>query len=125
MKFRVVAVTVLALVVFTLAPVRGEEAKGFFGLGVAIDGEGFFLNPTQRSVTVQKVEPKSPAAGAGIAPGDQIVEVEGRTVVGAKAKELQPLMQKKVGEALHLVLKRPNGGTFKAVLIAIAKPAAT
>jgi C-terminal processing protease CtpA/Prc len=122
MKLRAVAVIVLALLVLSFAPARGEDAKGFFGLAVAIDGEGFFLNPTLRSVTVQKVEPKSPAAGAGIAPGDQIVEVEGRTVAGTKAKELQPLMQKKVGQALHLVLKRPNGGTFKATLIAIAKP---
>jgi hypothetical protein len=32
-------------------------------------------------------------------------------------------MRKKVGEALHLLLKRPNGGSFQAILIAVAKPA--
>jgi C-terminal processing protease CtpA/Prc len=123
MNLRAVAVAVLTLLTFTLAPAHGEDAKGFFGLAVAIDGKGFVLNPTLRSVTVQKVEPKSPAANAGIAPGDQIVEVEGKTVAGTKAKELQPLMQKKVGQSLHLVLKHPNGETFKVVLIAIARPA--
>jgi C-terminal processing protease CtpA/Prc len=123
MNLRIVAVAAVMLLVLTLSPARGEDAKGFFGLGVAIDGEGFFLNPTLHTVTVQKVEPKSPAANAGIAPGDQIIEVEGRAIAGSKARELEPLMRKKVGEALHLLLKRPKGESYKAVLIAIAKPA--
>ncbi len=111
------------LLALTLSPARADDAKGFFGLEVAVDGEGFFLNPTLRTITIQKVVPKSPAAQAGIAAGDQIIEVEGRTVAGTKGRALEPLMRKKVGEALHLLLKRPNGGSFKATLIAIAKPA--
>jgi C-terminal processing protease CtpA/Prc len=121
MNFRVVAVAALLLLALTLAPARADDAKGFFGLEVAVDGEGFFLNPTLRTITIQKVVPKSPAAQAGIAAGDQIIEVEGRTVAGTKGRALEPLMRKKVGEALHL-LKRPNGGSFKAILIAVAKP---
>jgi C-terminal processing protease CtpA/Prc len=106
-----------------VAPAFAEDAKGFFGLTVAIDGEGFFLNPTLKSVTVQKVALNSPAANAGIAPGDQILEAEGRKIAGTKAKELQPIMTKKIGQALHLLLKRPKGESYKATLIAIARPA--
>jgi C-terminal processing protease CtpA/Prc len=110
------------LVALTLAPAVAEEAKGFFGLTVAVDADGFFLNPTLKTVTVQKVEPKSPAANAGIAAGDQIVEAEGRTVAGTKGRELEPMMSKKVGQALHLLLKRPKGESYKATLIAVARP---
>lgn len=122
MNHRVVVVAAMMLLVWTLSPAHAEDAKGFFGLGVSIDGEGFFLNPTLRTVTVEKVEPKSPAANAGIAPGDQIIEVEGRVIAGTKARELEPIMNKKVGQALHLLLKRPKGESYKATLIAIAKP---
>ncbi len=123
MNLRIPAVAAVMLLVLTLSPAQGEEARGYFGLGVSIDGEGFFLNPTLRSVTIQKVAPKSPAASAGIVPGDQIVEVEGRAIAGTKARELEPLMRKKVGQTLHLLLKHPSGGSFKANLIAVAKPA--
>jgi C-terminal processing protease CtpA/Prc len=116
-------VAVLLLCGLTLAPAQAKEAEGFFGLAVTVHGEGFFLNPTVRSVTVKKVEPKSPAANAGIAAGDQIVEAEGRTIAGAKARELEPMMNKKPGQALHLLLKRPKGESYKATLIAVARPA--
>jgi C-terminal processing protease CtpA/Prc len=115
-------VAILTLLLVALAPARAEEAKGFFGLSVAVDADGFFLNPTLKSITVQKVEPKSPAANAGIAAGDQIVEAEGRTIAGTKARELEPMMSKKVGQALHLLLKRPKGESYKATLIAVARP---
>ena len=114
--------TVLMLLVVTLAPARADEPKGTFGLTVAVDADGFFLNPTLKSVTVQKVEPKSPAANAGIAAGDQIVEAEGRTIAGSKGRELEPMMSKKVGQALHLLLKRPKGESYRVTLIAVARP---
>lgn len=113
---------VLLLLGPRLTPAQAGEAKGFFGLTVTVDGEGFFLNPTLKTVTVQKVEPKSPAANAGIVAGDQIVEAEGRTVAGTKARELQPMMSKKPGQALHLLLKRPKGEAYKVTLIAVARP---
>jgi C-terminal processing protease CtpA/Prc len=119
---RVVIVAAVMLLVSTLSPAHAEDGKGFFGLAVSIDGEGFFLNPTLRTITIQKVEPKSPAANAGIAPGDQIIEAEGRVIAGTKARELEPIMTKKVGQALHLLLKRPKGELYKVILIAIAKP---
>ena len=67
---------------------------------VNVDGSGFFLNPTIKSATIQKVVPASPAAQRNLAVGDEIIAIEDRVVAGKKAKELEPLMQKAVGEAL-------------------------
>ncbi|HEX4964437.1 MAG TPA: PDZ domain-containing protein [Thermoanaerobaculia bacterium] len=116
-------VAILMLLGLTFAPAHAEEAKGFFGLTVDIEVKGFMLNPTLKTVTVKKVEPRSPAADAGIVAGDQIVEAEGRMIAGTKASELEPIMSKKVGQPLHLLLKRPKGEYYKTTLIAVARPA--
>jgi C-terminal processing protease CtpA/Prc len=96
--------------------------KGWFGFGVAIKGEGFFLNPILRSVTIDTVEARSPAAEKGLAIGDEIIQLETTEVAGHRALELKALMQKVVGESLHLKLKRPNGETYSVTLIAAKKP---
>jgi C-terminal processing protease CtpA/Prc len=96
--------------------------KGWFGFGVAIKGEGFFLNPILRSVTVDTVEARSPAGEKGMAIGDEIIRLENTDVSGHRALELRPLMQRSVGESLHLRLKRPNGDNYSVTLIAAKKP---
>ncbi len=101
---------------------QAAEEKGFFGLAVNVDGEGFFLDPTLRSVTISKVTPASPAALNGLAAGDQIVELEGLLIAGRKGRELEPLMKKAVGESLRLRLKRPNGDLYNATLVAVRRP---
>ena len=68
------------------------------------------------------MEPKSPAADKSIAVGDEIIQVENTDVPRHKASELKPLMQKAVGESLHLKLKRPNGETYSVTLIAAKRP---
>ena len=97
------------------------EEKGWFGFGTAIRGTGLF-NPTILSATVDSVEPKSPAADKSIAVGDEIIQVENTDVPRHKASGLKPLMQKAVGESLHLKLKRPNGETYSVTLIAAKRP---
>ena len=96
--------------------------KGWFGFGVSIKAEGFFLNPILRSVTVDSVQARSPAAEKGIGIGDEIIRMDTTDVAGHRALELRSLMQKVVGEPLHLVLKRPNGETYSVTLIAAKKP---
>jgi C-terminal processing protease CtpA/Prc len=110
-----IAAPILALGLL-VSGVNGAE-HGWFGMRVKVDGTGFFLNPT-----IQEVVPDSPAAQEYLAAGDQIIEIEGRVVAGKKAKELEPLMEKAVGEALHLRIKRADGKLFSAVLIAAPQP---
>ena len=100
---------------------QAQQVPGTFGFAIDVDGEGFFLNPTLRTVTIKSVVPGRPAATAGIKPGDQIVEVEGRPVLGAKAGDLQPLLKKNVGETLALRLRKPSGDLYVVSLVAAPK----
>lgn len=96
--------------------------KGWFGFELEIAGEGFFLNPTVRSVRVASIVPQSPAAAQSIAAGDEIIQVENTEVPGRKASELKPLIQRQVGESLGLKLKRRNGETYLVTLVAVKPP---
>ena len=119
---RTVLLTITALLAFPIARhAQAEPVPGTFGFAIDVDGEGFFLNPTLKTVTIKSVVPGRPAATAGIKPGDQIVEVEGRPVLGAKARELQPLMKKNVGETLALRLRKPSGDLYVVSLVAAPK----
>lgn len=116
---RAIATAALLAAVSTLAAAAGS---GYLGIGLAVSGEGFFLNPTIRSVKVQKVSAGSPAAQAGIAEGDEIVEVEGRPVVGAKARDLQPYIERKVGETVRLTVRKPGGEVKSLSIQTVPKP---
>ncbi len=95
-----------------------EPRPGGFGFAIEVDGEGFFLNPTLKTVTIKSVVPGRPAAIAGINAGDQVVEIEGRQILGAKARDLEPLMKKNVGETLTLRLRKPSGAIYSVSLVA-------
>lgn len=105
----------------TAVHAQDKPKPGTLGFAVDIEGEGSFFNPTLKTVTIKSVVPGGPAATAGIKPGDQIVEVEGRQVTGSKAGELQPLMRKNAGEALALRLRKPSGEVYAVALVAAPK----
>jgi len=92
--------------------------RGYFGFSTSVEGEGFFLNPTLKSVKVVEVVPNSPAAKAGIVPGDYIVEVEGKPVAGTKADALKPYMQREVGQSTRIIIKKATGDTVPLLLVA-------
>jgi len=108
------------LFTFVWTSIGTAAEKGWFGFGLKVAADGFF-NPTVNSITVESIAPNSPAAEQHIAVGDQIIQVENTEVSGRKASELKPLMQKHVGETIHLRLKRPTGETY-AVTLTAAKP---
>jgi C-terminal processing protease CtpA/Prc len=99
-----------------------QSAKGWFGFQIAIESEGWSLNPSVRSATVREVAAGSPASAHPISAGDQIIEIDGQAVIGRKARELRPHVEKAVGEPVHLKLRRPNGETFSVKLVAVARP---
>ena len=98
-----------------------DDRPGTFGFSLTIDGEGFFLDPTLKSVTVNAVVGSSPAAAAGLVARDRIVWVDGRPIAGTKASELKPYLKRNAGETVHLRLKRPNGDEYEATLVAAPK----
>lgn len=119
---RCIASIFLSLSLVLAAGVAIGDERGFLGFSVDIDGEGFFLNPTLKSVSIASVAAASPAASAGIAPKDRIIEVEGHPVAGAKGKDLEPMLKKAPGQSLRLKLKRPNGEEYAVTLVAISRP---
>ncbi len=98
------------------------DEKGWFGMSVTVDAEGISLNPTIRSISIASVVPSSPAGAAGMIAGDAIVEAEGIIVAGAKASVLKAAMQKKVGETLHLKIRRGTAALRELTLLAVTKP---
>lgn len=110
----------LALLFFMSSAVWAGE-RGYFGFSLSIDGNGMFWNPTLRSVKIETVAPKSPAAEAGIVTGDEIMEVAGKPVPGAKGNALKAHVEKDIGQSLQLKLRRANGEVVSVTLVAAAK----
>lgn len=121
MRRRLLArVACYGLAVVGVAPGLAEAPPGTVGFVVTIDVDGV-VDPVLRTVTIQAVQPGLPAAMAGVATGDTITEIEGRQVAGAKARALEPLMRKRVGETLSLKLRRSGGDTYVVSLTAVAR----
>ncbi|MFM2121127.1 MAG: hypothetical protein RL722_2595 [Pseudomonadota bacterium] len=95
---------------------------GYIGMGLDVNGDGFFLNPTLTAVKVSKVVAASPAAKAGISEGDHIVEVEGRQVIGAKANDLKPLLEREAGQSIRFVIKKPSGELKQVTVVTGPRP---
>ena len=109
-----------ALLLWSALAVAGE--RGWFGFGLKFSGEGFFLNPTVKSVIIGSLVPGSPAARSPIAVGDAIFKIEGVPIAGKKAKELRSLAERQVGQTLHVDLKRPSGEVYSVALVAVKRP---
>jgi len=120
MKFPAL-LTLLAALWLSLPAVAAD--KGWFGFGVSIEASGSSENPIVQSVTVQDVAPGSPAAQAGLASGDVILEADGMPLSGVKTDAMKAAMSRQVGETLRLRIRR--GDAVRVVtLTAAARPAA-
>ena len=120
---RLSRLSLLVAAALLFSPLGSHAAEmGWFGFALAIDADGI-LNPKLRSIKIDKIFPASPAAKAGLAAGDMIVEIEGVVVEGAKTETLKAALQKSVGETLRLKIKRGTDAAQDVYLIAGPKPA--
>ena len=114
---RASAISALALLACG-AGAWAEGERGVFGVTVAITADGL-LNPTVRSAKITHVRRDLPAHRAGVSPGDEVLELDGKRIPGASATDLAPLAKgKRVGERLTITLQRPDGKSYSAVLVA-------
>lgn len=80
---------VLLLAAWAPQTLAQEDTRpGGFGITIAVDGEGFFLNPTLKPATVQSV------------------------VAGPKARQPQPMLKMLVGHTLRLELRQPASASY-------------
>ena len=108
---------IACLITTTLLGARllAAAEKGWFGFTADVQAESVFsFDPTIRAIKIGKVEPDSPAARAGLAAGDEILELENVKVTGNKASQLKPHMQ-----GLPLV----RSGSFRGYLLQISRQA--
>ncbi|RIL00107.1 MAG: hypothetical protein DCC71_19145 [Proteobacteria bacterium] len=104
----------------------GGVERGWLGIGIQpFDRElaAYFGVPTQTGVVVSSVAPRSPAAKAGLRPGDVVVEFAG-TPIEAESEEDLGAFQRQVariapGQSAKLALLR--GGSRKKVKVTLAE----
>ena len=113
---------VALILVASIGAASAAQEKGWFGFKLAVKTSGFTLNPTVVTAVVKSVDPNSPASEQDVVVGDEIVEAEGKTVAGNKARELKPFLTIRPGAVLHLRLKRKDGETYSATLTATKRP---
>jgi C-terminal processing protease CtpA/Prc len=114
-----ITVSTLALSI-ALGSASAQDERGIFGFGFEIDADGF-ISPILKSITVKALTAGSPADLAGIKIGDQVIEVDGKVIAGAKARDLEPHLKKNVGQSVLLRLKRPGGEVYSVSMVAVAK----
>ncbi len=101
-----IAVALMLLLAFAHTSHAAGQKLGFV---TQVEGEGFFLNPVVKKILVTEVTKGSLAEAAGMRAGDQIIQIEGQSVAGRRARELQPFMKLNPGETRTLRLKRADG----------------
>src|SRR6202035_152677 len=81
---------------------REDETRGEFG------GFGFTISRKDRAITILSTMENSPSARAGILPGDQIVDVEGKSTVNMAIEELNQLLRGQPNQRLKVTIYRPS-----------------
>jgi len=74
----------------------------FVGIGVRV-----VADPEDRTVTIAAVFQDTPAAEAGLLPGDKIVAVDGTDVVGRLSAEVIGMIQGREGTSVEITIFRP------------------
>ena len=78
-----------------------RQHPGFRSIGIA-----FKYFPAKRGFIIEKVNPGSPAAAAGVTPGDKLIRVDGTTLVGNDTKKVEELLAGPEGSAVTVTLER-------------------
>jgi carboxyl-terminal processing protease len=81
----------------------------FTGVGISVEGDRPRTNDLRRGLLIAHVFDSSPAARAGLAPGEVIVGVNGRPLAGLTAEQATALIKGLPGTSVKLTLERPAG----------------
>ena len=105
----------IGLLIFISGGVMAGE-KGYLGLSLSVNGEVGFLNPTRKTLKIDKVITNGSAAKAGIEAGDFLVEIEGKKIAGAS--NMKPYMDKEVDQTVHLAIQKSSGEVRQLAVVA-------
>jgi len=87
-----------------------EETENFYNdMQGTFEGIGVSLEKRDEYIVVIKVFAASPAEKAGIIPGDRIISVDGKSIVGVSTEEATSLIKGKAGTTVVLEILRGDG----------------
>ena len=78
-----------------------RQQPGYVSIGISIK-----FVPAKRGFYVERAAPGSPAANAGVNPGDRIIRIDGTTLVGNDTKKAEELLTGPEGSAVTIVIER-------------------
>ena len=103
-----------ALLLALMMAGAAHSADGKIGMTLEVDTDGPFWNPVVNRLKVKAVDKASLAEAAGIAAGDEIVQIEGKAVAGRLVQDLKEYLKFSPGETRTLCLKHTSGDQFDA-----------
>jgi len=113
------ALCAIALTWLTLQPAAAlDPDRGRLGFTVYVEVDGSYLKPILKSVWVQEIEPGSPAEAGGLKVEDQILQVQGKPLAGANAREVAAMIQVPPGTRLRLIVRSTDGAQRHVTIVA-------
>lgn len=107
-----------ALLLLTQAPASADGTRGRLGFTVYVEVDGSYAKPILKSVHVQEIEPGSPAEAGGLKLDDQILQVQGKPLAGANARDVAAMVQVPPGAKLRLVVRSTDGAQRHVTIVA-------
>ena len=108
----------LWLLVQPAAAVDIDPDRGRLGFTVYVEVDGSYAKPILKSVHVQEIEPGSPAEAGGLKVEDRILQVQGKPLAGANAREVAAIIQVPPGEKLRLIVLSTDGAQRHVTIVA-------
>lgn len=92
------------------AEIKINTEGSYGGVGISVAGQD-----------IVAVYEGSPAAAAGIQPGDRLMAVEGESISGMSTEELRERISGQIGEVRNLTLYRPSDDSTYDVAVTLAE----
>jgi len=107
-----------AALLLSLAQPAAAAERGRLGFTVYVEVDGSYIKPILKSVRVQQIDPDSPARDGGLKVDDLILQVQGKPLAGADAREVAAMVQVPPGERLRLLVRGPDGAQRHVTIVA-------
>jgi C-terminal processing protease CtpA/Prc len=95
-----------------------DPHRGRLGFTVYVEVDGSYVKPVLKSVRVQEIEPGSPAEVSGLKVEDVILQVQGKPLAGADARDVVGIVQVPPGERLQLLVRGTDGAERQVTIVA-------
>ena len=113
-----ICTVVLALPMQRAAAVDIDPGRGRLGFTVYVEVDGSYAKPILKSVWVQEIEPGSPAEAGGLKVEDLILQVQGKPLTGANARDVAAMVQVPPGQKLRLLVRSSDGAQRHVTIVA-------